>query len=58
MQIAFVPHPALLSTFLTDDFGNDCHIVTSTYDGDSEYTPIVVSEKTFTFAVCFSMEGL
>ena len=58
MQLAFGPRPSFLGTFLTDDFGNEARITTSFMQDDLEYTQIVVSEETFTFAVCFSMEGL
>jgi hypothetical protein len=58
MQLVFGPRPAFLSTFLTDDFGNEARIVPELDGVEIDYTQIEVTEDTFFAAVHFSMEGL
>ena len=58
MQTVFGPRPAFLSTFLTDDFGNEARIVPDFEEHDFEYTQIRVCDHTFFAAVLFSIEGL
>jgi hypothetical protein len=58
MQTVFQERATFLSTFVTDDFGNEGRIVTQIDVDDIKNTQFLVSRATFLMAVWFSMEGL
>lgn len=58
MKLAFYPVTAVISTFLTDDFGTQAQVVLSGTEADPEFNHIEVSEATFDGVFRFAFEDL